>query len=311
MTGDLTGFIRVIEVWRPQDETLRFAGGVYGTHAEFASLSARTRFRPGEGLPGAVWSSGRAQIWDELGSAFVRSRAAREAGLDAALAFPVFRAGECSAVVCLLCGSQEQAGGCMEIWEPNPLRELAHAGGYYGTLSAFAHVSRLMRFPLGRGLPGIVWERGAPHIIEDTRASNSFLRASAARDSGVEAGLGIPLHRDGALSQVLVLLSAQTTPLARAFEVWLPDAQQRFRLAESFYGRGFSASAAPDARSVAAGAGVLGRALLTGLPYAFSTADADSPFPGRERALAAGVRGGIAIPLDVDGTVRALVMLLI
>jgi hypothetical protein len=311
MAGDLTGFIRVIEVWRPQGGTLRLAGGVYGKHAEFAALSANTRFRRGEGLPGAVWSSGRAQIWDELGSAFVRARAAREAGLDAALAFPVFHAGACSAVVCLFCGSREHTGGCMEIWEPNPLRELAHAGGYYGTLSAFAHLSRLMRFPMGRGLPGIVWERGAPHIIEDTRASNSFLRAAAARDSGVEAGLGIPLHRDGVVSQVLVLLSAQATPLARAFEIWRPEAQQRFRLVESFYGRGFPASAPPDGESVAPGAGVLGTALLTGLPYAFSTADADSPFPGRERALAAGVRGGIAIPLEVDGAVHALVMLLI
>jgi hypothetical protein len=171
-------------------------------------------------------------------------------------------------------------------------------------------VSRLMRFPLGRGLPGIVWERGAPHIIEDTRASNSFLRASAARDCGVEAGLGIPLHQGGAVSQVLVLLSAQATPLARAFEVWLPDAQQNFGLAESFYGTGFQ-PAAPGSESVVSGAGVLGRALLTGLPYAFSSADADSPFPGRAAALAAGVQGGVAIPLQVEGTVRALVMLLI
>lgn len=310
MAEDSVGFIQVIEVWRPQGETLRFAGGVYGKHAAFAALSAGAKFRRGEGLPGAVWSSGRAQILDELGTAFIRARAAREAGLDAALAFPVFQGDECSAVVCLMCGSRKQSGGCLEIWEPNPLRELAHAGGYYGTLSTFASVSRLMRFPLGRGLPGIVWERGAPHIIEDTRASNSFLRASAARDCGVEAGLGIPLHQAGVVSQVLVLLSAQATPLARAFEVWLPDAQQTFRLAESFYGTGMR-PAVPGNESVVPGAGVLGRTLLTGLPHAFSSADADSPFPGRAAALAAGVQGGIAIPLQVGGAVRALVTLLI
>ncbi len=64
---------------------------------------------------------------------------------------------------------------------------------------------------------------------------------AAARASGLDTGLGIPLHRGAEVAHVLVFLSAPETPLARAFEIWLPDASGRLRLDQCSYSRGLAA----------------------------------------------------------------------
>src|SRR5256714_6620044 len=65
------------------------APGVDG--AEFLNLTEATRFGPGEGLPGRVWSSGEPAWIEEVteDANFPRADAARRAGLRAALAFPI------------------------------------------------------------------------------------------------------------------------------------------------------------------------------------------------------------------------------
>lgn len=43
-------FIRVAEVWVPEDGSLRLAGGDFGDMSQFAEVSQATRFAPGEGV---------------------------------------------------------------------------------------------------------------------------------------------------------------------------------------------------------------------------------------------------------------------
>jgi PAS domain S-box-containing protein len=73
--------LRLVEVW--QEPGLKAAG--------FLGLSRRTTFARGEGLPGQAWDTGE-PVWvedvrDDEG--YIRTTVAREAGLSAALAFPV------------------------------------------------------------------------------------------------------------------------------------------------------------------------------------------------------------------------------
>ena len=86
-------------VWVPQGEVLRHHSGAYGPHTEFARVSAMKSFRRGEGLPGAVWSTRRPEVWQELGSHFVRAEVAKASGIDAAIGFPIFKGNEIAAVV--------------------------------------------------------------------------------------------------------------------------------------------------------------------------------------------------------------------
>jgi PAS domain S-box-containing protein len=73
--------LRLVDVWK--------APGIQA--AGFVGLSRRTSFAPGEGLPGRVWERGEPDWIENVtrDPGYLRAEVAREAGLFAALAFPV------------------------------------------------------------------------------------------------------------------------------------------------------------------------------------------------------------------------------
>jgi PAS domain S-box-containing protein len=74
--------LRLVDVWK--DDGVEATG--------FVGLSRRTAFARGEGLPGRAWDLGE-PVWSEdvtREEGYTRATVAREAGLSAALAFPVF-----------------------------------------------------------------------------------------------------------------------------------------------------------------------------------------------------------------------------
>lgn len=309
----MVAFVQVAEVWTPKQEQMALYSGAYGPHKEFSDVSAKTRFDFGEGLPGSVWSSQKPQVWDSLEeSHFVRMAEARRASLNSGVGIPVSAGGrDVSAVVVLLCGSPESTGGCIERWDVHPeTGELCHAGGYYGKLDKFASMSPRMRFQKGHGLPGITLDRGLPSIEADTRSSGSFLRAEIAREYGIEAGIGIPIYKNGEVAHVVVLLSAASTPLARAFEVWVPSHSDTLRLEQAFYTSGLEgfADASRNMR-VKAGKGLAGKAYRTELPQVLSSLTAPA-FTRHEAAKAAGLEIGVSIPISDGKQVRAVAVLL-
>lgn len=309
-TPKIEPFVQVVEVWTPDGKCLRHRSGAYGRHTGFAEASEHLTFVSGQGLPGVAWAERRPVVWDKLDERFLRRSLAESAGLDAGVAFPVFRGDEVTAVVSLLCGSREHTGGCIEIWQPNDLRELALTGSFYGQLAAFGELSALIRFQKGRGLPGITWERGLPHIIPDLRSSSSFIRAAAARTSGVTAGLGIPLYRGSDVAEVLLLLSAQATPLARAFEVWRVDAQRGLSLDEFYYASELSVHTdGKKPPSSPPGEGLAIRVRETGLPFASRAPHTLQPVHGGAPARAS-FQLGLGIPIHDGDRIRAIVNLL-
>lgn len=214
-------FIQVAEVWVPKDGVLVYAAGDAGSLSAFEEASRGTRFAKGEGLPGKAWAEARPVVLKTFdGSYFKRTEAAKEAGLSAAVAVPVFDGDTLKAVLVVLCGDDAGRIGAIEAWTANRDGLLVLDDGYYGAAEEFAFVSQHTSFPRGQGLPGGVWAADAPILMRDLGSGYKFVRASAAGKAGLTSGIGLPVRVPGGTPYVLTLLSALGTPIARRFEIW-------------------------------------------------------------------------------------------
>ncbi|WP_223427060.1 GAF domain-containing protein [Tateyamaria pelophila] len=214
-------FIQVAEVWVPKDGLLVYAAGDANGLGAFEEASRGTSFAKGEGLPGKAWAKGRPVVLKGFdGSYFKRVEAAKEAGLSAAVAVPVFDGDTLKAVLVVLCGDDANRIGAIEVWTENRDGLLMLDDGYYGAADEFEFVSQHTCFPRGQGLPGGVWAADAPILMRDLGSGYKFIRASAAGKAGLTSGIGLPIRVPGAKPYILTLLSALGTPIARRFEIW-------------------------------------------------------------------------------------------
>jgi hypothetical protein len=214
-------FVQVSEVWIPDGDRLVLAAGDYGGLAAFEAESRAVSFAKGEGLPGKAWAEARPVVLKGFdGSYFKRIEAAREAGLTAAVAIPVFAGAMLKAVLVVLCGDDETRVGAIEVWTDDRDGLMMLEDGYYGAAKEFEFVSQHTHFPKGQGLPGGVWAAATPILLRELGSGYRFVRASAADKAGLTTGLGLPVPVPGGKSYVVTLLSALGTPIARRFEIW-------------------------------------------------------------------------------------------
>ncbi|HVR21605.1 MAG TPA: GAF domain-containing protein [Polyangiaceae bacterium] len=213
--------IQGAELWIPTGEWLTLRSGAYGPHTEFARVSARSRFRRGEGLPGAVWATQQALVWHDLRTHFVRAEHAAAAGIDAAVGFPWFHGRELEGVLTLLLTASATSPGCVEVWNhDDTLDVLRHGGGLYADTKDFEGLSKLLQFPYAAGLPGLTWSRGIPTILDDVGASSEFVRAESARRAGLKRAIGVPFYRDRRVAHVLALIGSGTQCFVRACQLF-------------------------------------------------------------------------------------------
>ncbi len=221
-------FIKATEIWEPNAEktTLRLVNGHYGEFRAFEDLSQSMTFAYDEGLPGKAWAAKHPLMLTEFkDSCFKRTEMAEAVGITAAIAMPIFAGEFLHAVVVFLCGDEQAHAGAIEIWakEPERRREMGLVQGYYGTMEAFEWVSRSVKIMRGHGLPGRCWETKMPYIMQDLGESATFLRARQAAKEQITTGIALPawmIEEDG---YVMTFLSAKGTPIARRFEIWIPD----------------------------------------------------------------------------------------
>ena len=266
-------FIRVVELWVP-DRTrtrLEFGGSLCSAeYAEFKAVSENALFAYDEGLPGKAWASGHPVILTKFANSyFKRTDEAVEAGLTCGVALPVFAGEFLMAVMVLFCGDDEKHVGAIELWHNDAERshEMALVDGYYGTADMFEFNSRHTRFPKGFGLPGRTWKAGMPLIIKDLHNSKAFLRWEEATEIGINCGVGIPYHTGADQTWVMTFLSAQATPIAQRFEIWVPNAA---RTALTFHSgdcsKGADLASLYAGKSIGKGEGSIGGAWATGMP---------------------------------------------
>ncbi|MET4199515.1 hypothetical protein ABIA95_003514 [Bradyrhizobium sp. LA8.1] len=266
-------FIRVVELWVPDRTRMRleFGGGLYGEGlSAFRDVSEDLHFGYDEGLPGKAWAGGHPVILTRFtDSYFKRTDQAIAAGLTCGVAVPVFSGEFLQAVMVLFCGDDEAHVGAIELWhnDAETSYEMGLVDGYYGTADMFEFNSRHTRFPRGFGLPGRIWKAGLPLIIKDLHDARSFLRWEDAAKVGINLGVGVPYRTGTDQTWVLTFLSARATPIARRFEIWVPDEARSalvFRAGDCSAQTDLAALYAT--KSIAKGEGSIGGAWATGMP---------------------------------------------
>ncbi|MEA1919527.1 MAG: GAF domain-containing protein [Campylobacterota bacterium] len=224
----MKSFIKATEIWEPNKEKtqLTLVNGFYGSFKEFEDYSKTMTFDYNEGLPGKAWAQQHPIILKELeGSYFKRTEMANKIGLTCAIAMPIFAGEYLNAVVVFLCGDLEEHAGAIELWSKVPDRrvEMGLVEGYYGTMKDFEWISRSIKIMRGHGLPGSAWESQMPYIIKDLGESDTFLRSKKAAKEGITTALALPVWMIEEDAYVMTFLSAKGTPIARRFEIWVPD----------------------------------------------------------------------------------------
>jgi len=286
-------FIEATEVWVPQGDRLVLGAGDYGSLSGFADTSRQTSFGLGEGLPGKAWAERRPVVLKAFdGSYFKRTEAAREAGLTAAVAVPIFAGDVLKAVLVVLASDDAVRTGAIEVWaEKDGLLMLED--GYYGAAKHFEWVSQHTHFPRGQGLPGGVWSANTPILMRDLGSGYRFIRADSAGKAGLTTGLGLPIPVPGGETYVLTLLSARGTPIARRFEIWDARVAKVGKdggavLIDGICAREGKLWDEDNEQRVGAWQGGIGKVLGTGLPVVETAAEA---------ALPAGYGAMVALPI--------------
>jgi hypothetical protein len=304
-------FVKVIEVWVPgRDRTrLELGEGIYGPYKSFREVSELKRFSYNEGLPGRAWASARPVVLTQFDdSYFRRADAARQVGLTAGIAVPVFAGDFLLAVVVFLCGDDQEHGGAIEVWGQDPLNagEMTLIDGYFGTLEHFAALSKNVKLPFGSGLPGGVWERRMPMIIADLGRAKTFLRSRGAEEAGMTTGLGIPCLRGPDQVYAVTFLSARQTPIARRFEIWVPASGGGLIFADGHCEQDPDLEMGYRSSSIAKGEGTIGRVWLTGVPAVCEHLEADNSVAGQSARLA-GLKSMLALPVIDNAMLTAVV----
>ena len=308
------------ELWRlDTDGSLSLDTGLYGSHHALRDSAADLRLASGQGLAGSALAAGRPRLFDDLASVAApgRAQAAAHNGLSAAAALPRFHGGKITSVLVLFFRGGGDACGGAEIWSAGEgrfelaLGECYHAGA---CLERFARISKYVNFPQGAGLPGRVWEHNCPELVPDVNASKTFLRSSGDGGRELSVGLGLPLMAGRNLQAVLLLLSSQTTPMARVHEIWEPSADDATTLVRrhGVYGSMPDFGRASDDLSFSTrngGEGLPGRAAATAEPLLTENLD-DLGIARRDAARNAGLTSGMAIPTVITDTVRYVTVLL-
>jgi hypothetical protein len=303
-------FIRIAEVWVPTKDRLQLqlGDGLYGALGELRAISERTRFGRGEGLPGLAWAAGHPIILADFRGSWLAG-ASPETGLASAVALPVFAGEYLMAVAVLVCGPDDSAVGAIELWhnDPDKSHDMRLVSGCYENAEAFAFDARHTRFLRGYGLPGRAWKSRMPLIVKDLFNSQSFLRWEQAVGIGINRGLGIPYAHASGRTWIVSFLSARDTPMARRFEIWVPNETREALVFQSGDCDHTAELATTYAQArIAKAEGFIGQAWLTGIPVLRDDIAADTSAAGRS-ASAAGRGAVMATPFIQAGELKAVV----
>ena len=304
----MTFFIKAAEVWLPDisGNHLVLGSAFYGDLPDgeplqaFQSASESVQFAVDEGLPGRTWAERRPLIWTDLGIPhFKRKEIAEIAGLACGISIPVYAGEFLMGVVVVFCAVADEAAGVLEIWHNRDAddNELRLTDGYYGKFEKFEFISRRLTIMRGRGLPGQAWSQRAPTIMTDLGATNSFLRSTNAAQCGISTGLAIPFCFTKRNVQVVTVLSTESTPAARRFEIWRPDEARRYLLfSEGYCSEGSDLETRYRGAAYDRGEGNLGQVWLYGRPLVKPSKENDG--------------GGVVyIPFVAEGLLNAVVCL--
>jgi len=102
--------------------------------------------------------------------------------------------------------------GIGEVWLISPDRKkvnlvVKHTSNSPGMTGFYRDAFAVKSMVKGEGLPGIVWETGTIHFLEDLENDANFKRKKAAQKAGLKSAYGVPLRYKKELIGVLILCS--------------------------------------------------------------------------------------------------------
>ncbi len=215
--------IQYIEVWNVEQDgqsmRLRNCCRLRGSLVDIETPERSVR--SGEGLAGMAWNQRHAIILQEAPSELLdRIGAKNGMELAALIAYPVMKGQSVISVIVFGIGG---GPGAFEVWSRDDRDELSISASYYSGLKSFEFISRHVKFPKGAGLPGAVWKTGQPRLASDLPHSAGFMRSFAADETELNVGLGLPVgSAAGHSDSILLVLSSNSKPIARGFEIWQP-----------------------------------------------------------------------------------------
>jgi hypothetical protein len=305
-------FIQATEIWAPARDRsiLEFHAGLFGPHHAFRAATQKMCFGYDEGLPGKAWASRHPIILNDLQNPLFRRRdAARSAELTCGVAIPIFAGDILLAVLVFLCGDDEDHVGAIELWHNDPAQsaDMGMVDGYFGIAESFQWVAQHTRFTRGFGLPGTVWQSGMPEIMNDLGYANRFVRRDDARRVGINKGLGLPSPYEDGQNYMVAFLSALGTPIARRFEIWVPnEAGTALRFQSGQCDNTSDLASDYEGAMFERGCGLLGTVWYTGMPAVDEFISSEGSAVG-ESALKAGLASMAAVPVLDAGRIKAVV----
>lgn len=218
------GMTTAAEVWRINDAESQaiLIEGTYGDCEALRLGSEGLVLAAGEGLAGSVLARKVPVLLNRLDpEGFERCEAAEASAVVAAIGLPVFSGTRMTHVAVMLFRGEAGMVGAVELWAGRRGRfELGLTEAHYVGLDRFGKVSRHVNFPMGSGLPGLVWQTARPRVMPGVGQSREFLRSSGAETAGLTNGFGYPVIHRNELKAVMLWLSSETSPLAWLHEVW-------------------------------------------------------------------------------------------
>jgi hypothetical protein len=144
-----------------------------------------------------------------------------------------------------------------------------------------------------------------PEIIADLGNSSSFARAKNAKEANITTGLGIPFRNYHGEEYVLTFLSAMGTPIARHFEIWIPDQNGQNLTLLSSHSEDEKLNKPYGAIEIKRGQGLLGMVWMTGCPAISHNLKEDGLLITGHSATAH--NSALVMPINNEGKLRAIV----
>ena len=125
---------------------------------------------------------------------------------------------------------------------------------------------------------------------------------------GINRGLGIPYVHGSGQAWVMSLHSARDTPIARRFEIWVPNASQDALIFDSGdCDQNASLATEYESAKIGKGEGSIGQVWLSGVPAVSANIAGDASPAGRS-AAAAGLKTSVALPIMDEAGLKAVVV---
>ncbi|MCA9218096.1 MAG: GAF domain-containing protein [Planctomycetales bacterium] len=226
----------------------------------------------------------------------------------AAIGIPVIKSGNVESVLVLTVECSPSIAGAIEVWERDSGRdELGLRGAVFSNLRRFAGISQFVKFPRGSGLPGRCWEDREVKLVDRLGSSLDFMRAAGARAAGLDVGAALPIMAsEHSLKSVLLILSSDTAPIARAFEVWdVNEGDESISLRTQTHTDCPNFAKSANELACSQGEGIVGAAWSSGLPVLCSNFAEVDP----KRSIAAdadGITSGVSLPIFVGERLKSV-----